>query len=995
MEKVFDSGVPGRVHYLPHRAVIRRDKETSKTRMVVNASAKEKGGKSLNDCLYPGPCMLKSIFDILIRFCFGKIAIVADIRQAFLNIGIREEDRDFLRFLFPDKSEPEKILIYRFLRGCFGVTSMPLLMNGTIEHHMNSKKAKDQNVVELVDQFLRDLYVDDVTTAVNTVTEGKVFHDFAKNSMKEAGLELRKWGSNSLELQNYMNGSDCPERPEKKILGITWNHDDEFVCDFSKVVEEALKLPLTKRNILRIGASFFDPRGLIAPITMIAKMYFQMVCLDSYNWDQILSEELARRWTGYLNHLGEIGNIRVPRYLFPKLDITLSRVNLHGYADASTQAYCAVIYVQVEFEDQYFSRIIVAKTKVAPIKPVSIPKLELLACLLLVELMQSLSHSLKDVIIIDEVVYWSDSEVALAWINGVDKVWEVWVQNRVNKIHELSKGLWYYVPTSMNPADIGTRESSAITFVTNNLWWEGPPQLAEKFIPPMDNKMLNIPETISFTSHDGPDLEPVLNLRKLMDPEKYSTLHRLLLVTGLVLRALKIMRKTNVYSGEIVNEEKENALVSWIKTEQKLMIDDKKFKNLKKQLSLICDNNGVIGLKGRLDNSFMSYDSKHPILLDRNSHVTKLIILKAHESVKHMRLKSTLNQVRSKYWVCKARQTVQSAIKNCVICRYVTGSPILGPAPPDLPEFRVAYEFAYTNIGADYGGPIYVKDVYAETEMHKAYFLLFTCAATRNVHIELCPNMSASCLLRALKRFIGRRGKFAMAISDNFKTFLSAELQVFLTNEGIDWKYILAKSPWWGAFYERLIRIIKEALKKCLGKAKLTYEEMETALVEVEAAINSRPLTYIYGDEMGEALTPSHLAIGRRLLNTVSISEQNDNELSHVTMNARYQHLQKVLNHFWKRFSSEYLLELHEHHLANKGKYDELSKLLLGDIVLIKDDKLKRNSWRRGKVESLIEGRDGKVRGAVLKVFDKGKITYIERPIRRIIPLEVKRESEQ
>ena len=163
----------------------------------------------------------------------------------------------------------------------------------------------------------------------------------------------------------------------------------------------------------------------------------------------------------------------------------------------------------------------------------------------------------------------------------------------------------------------------------------------------------------------------------------------------------------------------------------------------------------------------------------------------------------------------------------------------------------------------------------------------------------------------------------------------------------------------------------------------------------MEAAINSRPLTYIYGDEMGEALTPSHLAIGRRLLNTVSISEQNDNELSHVTTNARYQHLQKVLNHFWKRFSSEYLLELHEHHLANKGKYDELSKLLLGDIVLIKDDKLKRNSWRRGKVESLIEGRDGKVRGAVLKVFDKGKITYIERPIRRIIPLEVKRESEQ
>ena len=145
-------------------------------------------------------------------------------------------------------------------------------------------------------------------------------------------------------------------------------------------------------------------------------------------------------------------------------------------------------------------------------------------------------------------------------------------------------------------------------------------------------------------------------------------------------------------------------------------------------------------------------------------------------------------------------------------------------------------------------------------KMHKAYILLFTCAATRGVHLELCPDMSTPCLIRCLKRFISRRGKFNMAISDNFQTFISNELKRFLLIEQIKWNYILPKSPWWGAFYEHLIRIIKEALKKVVGKAKLSYEEMETVLGEIEIVINSQPLTYLY-EEAEEALT---LTFGNR-----------------------------------------------------------------------------------------------------------------------------------
>ena len=152
------------------------------------------------------------------------------------------------------------------------------------------------------------------------------------------------------------------------------------------------------------------------------------------------------------------------------------------------------------------------------------------------------------------------------------------------------------------------------------------------------------------------------------------------------------------------------------------------------------------------------------------------------------------------------------------------GRALLGPKSPDLPEFRVSTDFVFTKIGVD-----------------KAMILLFTCASTRNIHLELTPYMNAPALIRCFKRFISRRGMVQMVISDNFRTFLSKELKVFLLEKRIEWNFILQKSPWWGGFYERLIRVVKDCLKKVLGRAKLNYEEMETLLCEVEGAINSRP----------------------------------------------------------------------------------------------------------------------------------------------------------
>ena len=1002
IEKVFDSGDPGRVHYMPHRPVIREDKDTSKIRPVFDGSAKEKGGMSLNDHLYPGPSLLGRIFDIIIRFCFKEVALIADITQAFLNFEIAAEHKDYLRFLFVDFDDPGKIQAYRFNRGCFGVNCMPFLMSGTINYHMNSLKTNENiDLVPFIDQFLRDLYMDDVTTAVNNGDEGIQFYDFAKKAMKSAGLDLRKWESSLQKLREHMNCDG--DILEKKVLGLTWSAEDEFVFDFVQLVNYALQQPLTKVTILSVGHRFYDPVGWIAPIIIIAKILFQAVCLCNLKWDDKLSDELADRWLKYLNQLLEIKCIRVPRYVFSGFPSVVNEVELHGFCDSSDQAYCAVTYIRAKSASVSCSRIIAAKTKVAPIKKISIPRLELLSCVLLTELMKNICISLKDVVNISKLYYWNDSEVALAWIKGVCKQWKPWVQNRVKKIRkETEVDCWRYVKTTENPADIGTREETALKLLSSDLWWYGPDFIRKETLIYEDIELnLDVEEELVFAMMV--DSVKILGIGAIIEIERFSRLGTLLRVTAYVLRVIDICRshrKTN--EGVIPNrlkdvidvDEMERALEYWVLYEQSVIRKNNNFKNLLKQLNLMEDNKNILRLRGRLEHSHLCYDTKHPMLLDRGSYFTKLVILDAHENVKHLRMKSTLNELRKRFWITSGRRTVSTTIKDCVTCTGVIGTSTVGPAPPDLPDYRISYEFAFSNIGIDYAGPLLVKDIYANSllenppVLHKCYICLLTCAATRNVHIELCPNMSVPALLRLLKRFMGRRGKFNLAISDNFKTFLSAELKQFLSKQGIRWSNILDKAPWWGAFYERLIRIIKETLKKCLGSAKLTYEELETALIEIEGVINCRPLTYLY-EEVDEPLTPAHLVLGRRL-NYNSIEQPATTESTSEQLNARFKYLQSLIDLYWKRFSHEYLTELHQHHInSSKHNYDTRCTLLLGDVVLIKDDSFKRNFWKRGRIETLIYGSDGKVRGALLKTTNG----FIKRPIQKIIPLEVQKEQ--
>ena len=258
----------------------------------------------------------------------------------------------------------------------------------------------------------------------------------------------------------------------------------------------------------------------------------------------------------------------------------------------------------------------------------------------------------------------------------------------------------------------------------------------------------------------------------------------------------------------------------------------------------------------------------------------KLLIQHVHKEIKHSGTADTLATLRDRYWILKGRQMVKKVIRLCVTCNKLEGAPYSSSVPPDLPDFCTSEDPPFCHTGIDFAGPLFVK---SKNGSEKAYVCLFTCCSTRAVHLELTPDMSVDSFLLCFRRFVGRRGLSVTLVTDNAKTFQSSskemlkiarsrEVNDYLNTRKVSWKFIVERAPWWGEFYERLVKSVKRSLKKSIGKSHVTYDQLTTLLIEIESIINSRPLTYLSDDQDGVkgSLCPSHLINGRRLNTAVN-----------------------------------------------------------------------------------------------------------------------------
>lgn len=1033
------------VHYLPHHAVLREDKSTTKLRIVYDASAKT-NGPALNDCLYTGPKFGQNIMDIILRFRAHKVALAADIEKAFLMIAVSPQDRDVLRFLWIDdiKKEPPKFVVLRFTRVVFGVSSSPFLLNATIRHHM--EKYSDL-YPQFVRTFLRSIYVDDVSCGADNDDNAFELYLKSRHILAEGGFNLRKFVTNSGTLsrrieQNESNfysiegesvngnleeedktytkdllgGRQGQEDDEQKILGVRWNYViDELIFDLNELAILVNKIEPTKRQIVAVTTKFYDPLGFISPVIISFKMLFQEMCIKGIGWDEPLSGELLSKWKSLVSNFQGV-TTSIPRCYFNLSERSSTTCSLQGFCDASSGAYAAVVYMKIESETGNTVNFVAAKTRVAPANKQTIPRLELLSTLLLANLINNVSMALKPEVELKEICCFTDSKVALYWIKGTNKEWKPFVENRTNEVRRLvPPQCWNHCPGKENPADLPSRGMTPIELVGSRLWRYGPDWLFySRAIE--DEEGLKMPEeclkeikATHDTTHGFLITSRSSCLDNIIHCESFSRLQRLLRVTAYVIRFVntlkgKVKKERVVLALELTTAEVSNAEKCWIIESQRHLKEDAAFPTWEKQFNLFLDA-GVWRCGGRLSNADIPYSAKHPALLHKSHYLTLLIIRDAHERVRHNGVKETLTEIRSRYWIVRGRQLVRQVLHKCILCHRFESQPYKTPPPPPLPSFRVREAPAFTYTGVDFAGPLYIRNQGLETE-GKVWICLYTCCAIRAVHLELVPNMTSEAFIRCFKRFTARRGFPHKFISDNGKTFKAAaktidmvlnqpEVQQFFAGIGLEWSFNLEKAPWWGGVFERMIKSVKRCLRKTIGKAKLTYDELSTALTEVEMIINSRPLSYVSTEDVEEPLTPSHLLVGRRVLSLPDttfyhkMGDDNYNvELTHDSLSRRMDHLNKTLNHFWKRWRAEYLLQLRECH-RHSGTTDSKNVLCEGQVVLMHNEGSPRGFWKLVRIHKLIKGGDGHIRGAIVRVLSKGaRTTLLRRPVKCLYPLE-------
>lgn len=984
-------------YYLPHHGVHKLDSLTTKLRVVFNGSSVTSTGQSLNSLQMIGPTIQSDLFSVLIRFRQHTYAISADIEKMYRQVYVDEEQRVLQRILWRFAPN-DPIEIYNLNTVTYGTASASYLAIRSLIQLGNDIEKTLPKISEIIK---RDFYVDDLLSGSDSIESARKICTQLSDTLKTGCFKLRKWISNHSEVLSDIPTADVHpgllhigDSESSRTLGLTWFFQtDHFMFKISGLSN----LKTTKRQMLSEIAQIFDPLGLLGPCTFVAKIFMQKLWLEKLNWDDIVPKEIEAKWLSYRSELLLLNELKIPRH------VTCSSpkdVQIHGFCDASINGYGACIYIRsVSNNDKIYINLLCSKSKVAPLRPTTIPKLELCGALLLSKLLVQVKKTL--ILKCSSCFLWTDSTIVLGWLKTSPNLLKTFVCNRVADIQNITlDAVWCHVPTKHNPADLLSRGTTPQVLMDSVLWWNGPSWLfeTESSWPHLKSCPSDLPELKKETQFFATTVQPFCNF------EDYSSLTKLERVTAYCLRFIKNCSKQDKdrQFGPLTAKELTLSLNTLIKISQsdsfyheyKLL---KKGLPLKSKSSLVSfnpfiDTDDLIRVGGRLHNSLYTHDKKHPFLLSGKHYLSKLITSREHLVMLHAGPQLLLASLRDRFWITNGRNLVKQVVHRCVTCFRV--SPILTqPIMGNLPTARVQPTFPFLHTGIDYAGPILIKDRKGRgAKITKAYLCLFICFATKAVHLELVTGLSTELFILALKRFISRRGKPLQIYSDNGTNFVGArhqllDLGTFLeTNHssiselsadlGISWSFIPARSPHFGGLWESGIKSCKSHLKRVIGQHVLTYEEFCTLLYQVEAILNSRPLAPLSSDPNDlQPLTPGHFLVGRPL----SALPEPDVTLLPENRLDNFQIIQKFIQHLWTRWSKEYISELQQ---RVKWKIHH-SDLTNDALVLIKEDNLPPLKWKLGRVIKLHPGADGINRVATVRT----STGIIKRAFSKLCPL--------
>ncbi|GFU21095.1 integrase catalytic domain-containing protein [Trichonephila clavipes] len=549
-----DSLLDSQGFYLPHHAVIRSDKTTSLIRIVFDGSAHENGQSSLNQSLYTGPNLHLNILELLSCFRKSPVAFTADVKSAFLQIELDFRDRDFTRFFWTDNLNNEPYVL-NFTRVLFGLRPSPYLLAATLKHHFKKYREQYPHTFELLNS---SIYVDDLICGQNDVPDALRTTLECLQIFSDAGMLLRKWRSNSkqLNLLRQQEGvktessetSAIDLRPPTKFLGLAWDPENDLVYfDPKDLLKFMSRREESKRFILSVVGRIFDPIGILGPFVIKLKCLLQELWTLGVEWDSELPPKLRHKWQQWSSEAEGLTEIKIPRFDLGNIDQEISKCEIHCFSDASKSTYGTILYLRfVTCNNEIETSLICSKSRVAPLKSLTLPRLELTAALLSARLAKQVSSCLK---IDANIYYWTGSLISYYWIRGNSSAFKPYIKNRVQEIQLLSDPMqWGHCPGKDNPADLLSRGTSAVKLAQNELWWHGPPwlKLTPDHWPNRRRDILDSELCSEELEHRSSVHVAVTQQREaLVDINRFSSLKKLLKTTAWVFRFVNNAR--NIY----------------------------------------------------------------------------------------------------------------------------------------------------------------------------------------------------------------------------------------------------------------------------------------------------------------------------------------------------------------------------------------------------------------------------------------------------------------
>lgn len=987
--------------FIPHHMVHHNGKD----RVVFDCSFQYQG-QSLNELLLPGPPLGPSLLGVLLRFRQHSVAVSGDIKAMFHQIRLQPTDTPVLRFIWRDMQREEEPTIYEWQVLPFGTTCSPCCAVYALQRHVQDNYGDQSNLVEVVEH---SFYVDNCLHSTPTTAEAKALVDNLRKLLLEGGFEIRQWASNVpagiKHLPPEAKSESCElwlskgsNNLQESTLGLQWNCLTDSLGFKLRPVDH---LKPTLRNIYKALASQYDPLGFIIPFTTRAKVLIQDIWKQDIGWDDLIEpQSLREQWTAWVNKLPDLIHLKFPRtYAPPCADKPTASRELHIFCDASERAYGSVAYLRtVDDQGHVYTTFVLARSRVAPKKRLSMPRLELSAALTGAQLARLIQTEFT--IPIQQTFLWSDSTTVLHWLRSESCRYKVFVGTRIAEIQTLTEAAcWRYVDSARNPADDITRGLKLSDMTHPHRWITGPDFLLQPpdQWPTMPTTAEPEPDSVELRKTTLIFIMSEAQTPDLPDPTQFHTWNELVQTTV-----------TSLHGAAASSDRQTADTATYISAERLLLAQAQQdsfpgeLKALKTGRPILADSRlvtlspeydqatGLLRVGGRLRHAEdLETDTIHPIILDPSHQITKLLI----QDFDHKLLHPGPERVLAEYWILRGREAIRRHQHSCRECQHWRAKPDV-PKMADLPPARLRiYKPPFYSTGVDCFGPFTVK-IGRRTE--KRWGIVYKCLTTRCVHLDLLESLDTDAFLLSLRRFIARRGTPFELLCDTGTNFvggerelreafdtMAPELRDQLAKQKISFQFNPPSAPHFGGAWEREVRSVKAALRVILREQSVPEPVLSTFLIEVEGILNAKPLGYVSADAADpDPITPHVLLMGRR----DSSLPQALYDSSSILGTRRWRHSQVLADNFWSTFIRRYLPSL-----QGRSKWQtDGGQLAVDQVVLIVDPQLPRGLWPVGKVVKTYPGADGNIRTATVKVKDK---TYI-RPVTRLIQLPKISDSE-